>query len=99
MFHWPHARILIVAVNLNVSTRANGVEKQSSNTRFMLFNVNQRIADISSVITLEPGDTIATGTQAGVGAGQDPQEWLWPGDIVKSHIEGIGMHRNPIVPA
>ena len=84
--------------NLNLSTKVNGVEKQNSNTRFMLFNVNQLIADISSVMTLEPGDIIATGTPAGVGAGRTPQEWMWPGDVVESHIEGIGMLRNPIVP-
>lgn len=84
--------------NLNLWTKLNGVEKQNSNTRFMLFNVNQLIADISSVMTLEPGDIIATGTPAGVGAGRDPQEWMWPGDVVESHIEGIGTLRNPIVP-
>lgn len=84
--------------DLNLWTKVNGVEKQNSNTRFMLFNVNQLIADISSVMTLEPGDIIATGTPAGVGAGREPQEFMWPGDVVESHIEGIGTLRNPIVP-
>lgn len=83
--------------NLNLTTHVNGVEKQNSNTKFMLFNVNQLIADISSVMTLEPGDIIATGTPAGVGAGREPQEFMWPGDILESHIEGIGTLRNPIV--
>lgn len=83
--------------NLNLWTRVNGVEKQNSNTRFMLFNVNQLIADISRVMTLEPGDIIATGTPAGVGAGRDPQEFLWPGDVVECHVEGIGTLRNPII--
>lgn len=83
--------------NLNLWTRVNGVEKQNSNTRFMLFNINQLIADISSVMTLEPGDIIATGTPAGVGAGRDPQEFMWPGDVVECHVEGIGALRNPIV--
>jgi 2-keto-4-pentenoate hydratase/2-oxohepta-3-ene-1,7-dioic acid hydratase in catechol pathway len=83
--------------NLGLSTFVNGVEKQNSNTSFMLFNVNQLIADISNVMTLEPGDIIATGTPAGVGAGRNPQEWMWPGDVVKSHIEGIGVLRNPVV--
>lgn len=83
--------------NLNLWTRVNGMEKQNSNTRFMLFNVNRLIADISSVMTLEPGDIIATGTPAGVGAGRDPQEFMWPGDVVECHIEGIGTLRNPIV--
>jgi 2-keto-4-pentenoate hydratase/2-oxohepta-3-ene-1,7-dioic acid hydratase in catechol pathway len=83
--------------NLNLWTRVNGVEKQNSNTRFMLFNVNQLIADISSVMTLEPGDIIATGTPAGVGAGRTPPEFMWPGDVVECHVEGIGSLRNPIV--
>lgn len=83
--------------NLDLRTLVNGVEKQNGNTRFMLFNVNQLIADISTVMTLEPGDIIATGTPAGVGAGREPQEWMWPGDVVESHIAGIGMLRNPII--
>lgn len=83
--------------NLNILTHVNGVEKQNGNTRFMLFNVPQLIADISGVMTLEPGDIIATGTPAGVGAGRDPQEFLWPGDVVESTVEGIGTLRNPIV--
>ncbi|SBV33374.1 Fumarylacetoacetate hydrolase domain-containing protein 2 [uncultured Sphingopyxis sp.] len=85
--------------DLNILTHVNGVEKQNSNTRFMLFNINQLIADISSVMTLEPGDIIATGTPAGVGAGRDPQEFMWPGDVVECTIEGIGTLRNPIVAA
>jgi len=83
--------------DLTIRTRVNGVEKQNGNTRFMLFNVAQLIADISSVMTLEPGDIIATGTPAGVGAGRDPQEFLWPGDVVECEIEKIGTLRNPIV--
>jgi len=85
--------------NLNLWARVNGVEKQNSNTKFMLFNVRQIIADISTVMTLEPGDVIATGTPAGVGAGRDPQEFMWPGDVVECHVEGIGTLRNPIVAA
>lgn len=83
--------------NLNLSLTVNGVEKQNSNTAFMLFKVDELIADISQGITLEPGDIIATGTPAGVGAGRTPQEWLWPGDVVECHIEGIGSLRNPVV--
>jgi 2-keto-4-pentenoate hydratase/2-oxohepta-3-ene-1,7-dioic acid hydratase in catechol pathway len=83
--------------NLDIRTHVNGVEKQNSNTRFMLFNVPQLIADISSVMTLEPGDIIATGTPAGVGAGRTPQEFMWPGDVVECTVEGIGTLRNPII--
>ncbi len=76
----------------------NGVEKQRSNTRHMLFKVDELIADISSAITLEPGDIIATGTPSGVGAGRTPQEWMWPGDVIEAGITGIGQIRNPVVP-
>ena len=84
---------------LTLKTRVNGVEKQNGNTRFMLFSVAQLIADISRVMTLEPGDIIATGTPAGVGAGRTPQEFLWPGDVVESEIVGVGVLRNPVVAA
>lgn len=83
--------------NLNLSLKVNGVEKQNSNTRHLLFNINHLIADISAGITLEPGDIIATGTPEGVGAGRSPQEWMWPGDVVEATVEGIGTLRNPIV--
>lgn len=75
----------------------NGEEKQRSNTRFLLFDIPTLIADISSGITLEPGDIIATGTPAGVGAGRDPQEWMWPGDVIECGVDGIGVLRNPVV--
>ena len=77
----------------------NGVEKQRSNTRHMLFKIDHLIADISSGITLEPGDIIASGTPEGVGAGRDPQEWMWPGDVVTACVEGIGTLRHPVVDA
>ncbi|PTS79902.1 FAA hydrolase family protein [Sphingomonas sp. HMWF008] len=82
---------------LDLSLSVNGVEKQRSNTAFMLFKVDELIADISQGITLEPGDIIATGTPAGVGAGMDPQEWLWPGDVIVANVAGIGTLRHPIV--
>jgi len=75
----------------------NGVKKQDSNTKYMIFDVPFLIADISSGITLEPGDIIATGTPAGVGAGLNPQEWLWPGDVVEAGVDGIGVLRHPVV--
>jgi len=75
----------------------NGVMKQESNTKYMIFDVPFLISDISSGITLEPGDIIATGTPAGVGAGLEPQEWLWPGDVVEAGVDGIGVLRHPVV--
>ncbi|MEO8721961.1 MAG: fumarylacetoacetate hydrolase family protein [Sphingobium sp.] len=84
---------------LNLWLTVNGVEKQRSNTAFMLFKVDELIADISKGITLEPGDIIATGTPAGVGAGRQPQEWVWPGDVIVATVEGIGTLRHPVVAA
>jgi 2-keto-4-pentenoate hydratase/2-oxohepta-3-ene-1,7-dioic acid hydratase in catechol pathway len=85
----PHA--------LDLSLTVNGVTKQSSNTRHMLFKIPKLISDISAGMTLEPGDIIATGTPDGVGAGRTPQEWLWPGDIVTATVEKIGTLRHPVV--
>lgn len=85
--------------NLDLWLTVNGVEKQRSNTKHMLFKVDELISDISSGITLEPGDIIATGTPDGVGAGRSPQEWLWPGDVVVGVVEGIGTLRNHVVNA
>lgn len=82
---------------LDLSLTVNGVTKQNSNTRHMLFKVPALIADISAGITLEPGDIIATGTPEGVGAGRDPQEWVWPGDIIEARLEKIGELRHPVV--
>jgi 2-keto-4-pentenoate hydratase/2-oxohepta-3-ene-1,7-dioic acid hydratase in catechol pathway len=83
--------------NLDLWLTVNGITKQRSNTRYMLFKVPFLIADISSAITLEPGDIIATGTPAGVGAGREPQEWLWPGDVVEAAVQNIGQLRHPVV--
>ena len=82
--------------NLNLSLKVNGVEKQNSNTQFMLFNINDLIEDLSTVFTLEAGDIIATGTPAGVGAGRNPQEWLNDGDVIEATVEGIGTITNTV---
>ena len=82
--------------NLNLSLKLNGVEKQNSNTQFMLFNINDLIEDLSIVFTLEPGDIIATGTPAGVGAGRNPQEWMKDGDVMECYVEGIGTLINTV---
>ncbi|MDQ7962049.1 MULTISPECIES: fumarylacetoacetate hydrolase family protein [Flavobacterium] len=82
--------------NLNLSLTVNGVEKQNSNTKYMLFRIPDLIEDLSTVFTLEAGDIIATGTPAGVGAGRNPQEWMWDGDVVEATVEGIGTLVNTI---
>ncbi|MFJ7266915.1 fumarylacetoacetate hydrolase family protein [Streptomyces sp. NPDC099050] len=86
-------------MDLDLSLRVNGVTKQKSNTRHMLFPIARLIADISSGVTLEPGDVIATGSPAGVGAGMVPPEFLHPGDTVEATVELIGTLANPVVDA
>jgi 2-keto-4-pentenoate hydratase/2-oxohepta-3-ene-1,7-dioic acid hydratase in catechol pathway len=85
--------------DLDLSLRVNGEVKQKSNTRYMLFRIPDLIADISSGMTLEPGDVISTGSPAGVGASFTPQQFLRPGDVVEATIERIGTLRNPVVDA
>ena len=82
--------------NVNLSLKLNGVEKQNSNTKLLLFNINALIEDLSTVFTLEAGDIIATGTPAGVGAGQNPQEWMKDGDVMEATVEGIGTLINTV---
>ncbi|MEV8311135.1 fumarylacetoacetate hydrolase family protein [Streptomyces flavidovirens] len=86
-------------MDLDLSLRVNGVTKQKSNTRHMLFPIARLIADISSGVTLEPGDVIATGSPSGVGAGMVPPEFLTPGDTVEATVEGIGTLTNPVIDA
>jgi len=82
--------------NLKVECRVNGVVKQSSNTKFMYFKVPRLIADLSLGMTLEPGDLISSGTPEGVGFARTPPEFLKPGDLLETEIEGIGVLRNPV---
>lgn len=80
---------------LDVSCDVNGVNKQASNTDNLVFGAIDLVQDLSKVITLEPGDLIATGTPGGVGAGRDPKEFLHDGDVLTTTIEGIGTLTNP----
>jgi 2-keto-4-pentenoate hydratase/2-oxohepta-3-ene-1,7-dioic acid hydratase in catechol pathway len=84
---------------LDLGLKVNGEVKQKGNTAHMLFDVAELIADISSGMTLEPGDVIATGSPQGVGAAQNPPQFLRPGDVVEATIERIGTLRNPVVDA
>ena len=81
---------------LRITTRVNGVTKQDSNTKHMVFPVKRIIAEISAGLTLYPGDVIITGTPEGVGMGRTPPEWLKPGDVVEVEIERIGILRNRV---
>ena len=82
---------------LAISSSVNGVTKQSSNTSELIFGPAALIEDISRIITLLPGDVIATGTPAGVGAARQPPEWLTEGDELVISIEGIGELRHRCV--
>ena len=73
--------------NAGVKCLVNGEVKQNGNTSDMVFSVEYLISFISGVMTLLPGDVIATGTPAGVGE-------LHPGDIVEVEVDGIGVLRN-----
>ena len=75
---------------LSVSCTVDGVTKQSSNTDQLVFGPAELVADLSTIVTLDPGDIIATGTPGGVGMARDPQEWLAPGMVVRTAIEGVG---------
>ena len=72
-----------------VTCRVNGQMRQLASTRDMVFNIATLVAYITSVMTLEPGDLIFTGTPAGVGALRD-------GDQVEVEIEGLGALKNPV---
>ena len=80
---------------LRLRSRVNGETRQDSNTNEMAFSVPEIIEWISRIVTLEPGDLIATGTPAGVGMGRGT--FLKPGDVVEIDIERIGTLRNTFV--
>ena len=82
---------------LGVSCSVDGVTKQSSNTDQLVFGPAELVADLSTILTLDPGDIIATGTPGGVGMARDPQEWLSPDAVVRTAIEGLGEMVNPCV--
>ena len=84
---------------LDIACRVNGETKQSSNTKYLIFDIPTCIADYSAGVTLEPGDVISTGTPSGVGFARTPPEFMKPGDTVEVEIEKIGILRNPIVQA
>jgi acylpyruvate hydrolase len=81
---------------LALETRVNEEVVQSTNTSLMINPVARLIAYISSLITLEPGDIIATGTPSGVGFSRDPQVFLRPNDRVTVTIAGLGILTNPV---
>ncbi len=75
---------------LHITLTVNGQIKQDSTTANMVFSVREIIEHLTSIMTLEPGDVIATGTPAGVGYGKKPAEYLQAGDTMVVAIEGLG---------
>jgi acylpyruvate hydrolase len=82
--------------DLAIRARVNGVTVQDGHTSEMIFGVAETIAFLSSLMTLEVGDIIATGTPAGVGISRSPQVLLHDGDVVEIEIEGLGVLSNPV---
>jgi 2-keto-4-pentenoate hydratase/2-oxohepta-3-ene-1,7-dioic acid hydratase in catechol pathway len=78
-------------------TTVNGELRQEAPIEALIFDVESLIVTLSEVMTLEPGDVIATGTGKGVGIGFDPPKYLATGDVVEVSIDGIGTLRNPVV--
>lgn len=76
--------------SLTIVTKVNDEVRQNGHTKDMIFSVEELIAQISALVTLEPGDVILTGTPSGVGKGFNPPKFLASGDTVKVAVEGIG---------
>ena len=85
----PHA--------LEMRLLVNGKVHQKGSTGLMIHDIFKQIEHLTTVMTLEPGDLIATGTPAGVGIAMDPPFWLKAGDVVRAEIDGIGHIENRVV--
>lgn len=85
----PHA--------LGIRMFINGELRQSGNTRHLIHNIWQQISYLSEVMTLKPGDILATGTPAGVGAAMNPPSFLTVGDVMRAEIDGLGYIENAVV--
>ncbi len=81
---------------LRIQTRVNGVKKQDSNTKFMVFKLPRLVREFSAGTELEPGDIMITGTPEGVGFARKPPQFMKIGDTVEVEIEGIGVLRNTV---
>jgi 5-carboxymethyl-2-hydroxymuconate isomerase len=77
----------------------NGQRCQRGSTATMIFGVKKIVAYLSEIMTLMPGDVIATGTPPGVGIGMKPSRFLNVGDVVTLGIEGLGEQRQEIIAA
>lgn len=82
---------------LEVICRVNGEERQRAGVSEMIFSVPEIISYLSTVMPLEPGDVIATGSPEGTGGSHDPPRWLVAGDEIDFEIPGIGALRNRVI--
>lgn len=82
---------------LDISLEIGTERLQSSNTRELIFKIPELVEHLSTVVTLEPGDVVSTGTPAGVGFARKPPRFLKPGDECVIRVQGIGELRNPVV--
>ncbi|MGI8773134.1 MAG: fumarylacetoacetate hydrolase family protein [Acidobacteriaceae bacterium] len=80
--------------SMDIQLSINGEVLQHSNTRELIFTIPDLLAHISSIVALEPGDIISTGTPQGVGLGRTPQRWLRPDERIDIDIERIGRLTN-----
>ncbi|WP_127114191.1 fumarylacetoacetate hydrolase family protein [Shimia sediminis] len=83
--------------DLSLSLDVNGARMQSGSTQAMVFSVAQVISYLSQMMTLHPGDVIATGTPPGVGMGMTPPRFLKAGDVMETTVEGLGSQRNRVM--
>lgn len=83
--------------DLRMVLSVNGEVRQNWRTDDMIYDIRAQIAELSTVMTLMPGDILATGTPAGIGA--PTASWLRPGDVVRAEIEGLGRLENRVVDA
>jgi len=83
--------------NLTIKTWVNDDLRQDSNTSQLIFDCYYLVEYLSQVMTLEPGDIIATGTSSGVGVMMKPRGYMKPGDSVTIEIEKIGSLKNPVI--
>src|SRR5207247_10489241 len=85
----PHA--------LHMTLRLNGEVMQQTNTSDFIFDIPTMLSYISEIMTLEPGDIIATGTPSGVGYARIPQVFRRLGDVVQVEIAELGVRENPVI--
>ena len=81
---------------LDLKTFVNGKQTQRGNTKTLIFDVRYLVSYLSGLMTLSPGDLIATGTPPGVGLGMKPPVFLQAGDVCRMEITGLGVLENPV---